>query len=66
VGKRLGIQTVEFGNPVSVIGYYSVVGEKEGNGNFGKYFDYVLKDDSFVEKTYEKAERKLLEYFAKS
>ena len=40
---------------------YSIVGEKEGNGNFKDYFDYVLIDDLFDEKSYEKAERKILE-----
>ena len=62
MGKKLGNQTIEFENSVNVIGSYSIVGEKEGNGNFKKYFDYILKDDTFGEKSYEKAERKLLEH----
>ena len=62
MGKRLGKQTIEFGNPAYINGFYSIVGEKEGNGNFKDYFDYVLKDDTFGESSYEKAERKLLEH----
>ena len=33
----------------------------EGKGPLGEYFDYVLKDDTFGEKTFEKAERKILQ-----
>ena len=62
MGKRIGNQTIEFLNNVGIIGNYSIVGEKEGNGNFKKYFDYILKDDTFGEKSYEKAERKILEF----
>ena len=62
MGKRLGIQTIEFCNYPSIIGNYTIVGEKEGAGNFKDYFDYVIKDDTFGEKSYELAERKLLEH----
>lgn len=62
MGKKLGKQTIQFTNTAKIIGNYSIVGEKEGNGNFKDYFDYILKDDTFGEKTYEKAERKLLEH----
>lgn len=54
-------QTVEFKNRPKIIGSYSVVGPKEGKGPFGDYFDYVMKNDLFGEKTYEKAERKMFE-----
>lgn len=62
MGKKIGKQTIQFTNPAKIIGYYSIVGEKEGCGNFKDFFDYVLKDDTFGEKTYEKAERKILEH----
>ena len=62
MGKRLGIQTIEFCNYPSIIGNYTIVGEKEGAGNFKDYFDYVIKDDTFGEKSYELSERKLLEH----
>ena len=54
-------QTVEFKNKPKIIGSYSIVGPKEGAGNFGEYFDYVMKSDLFGEKTYERAERKMVE-----
>ncbi len=62
MGKRLGKQTIAFTNTAKIIGNYSIVGEKEGNGNFKEYYDYILKDDTFGEKTYENAERKLIEH----
>ena len=62
MGKRLGNQTIQFTNCPNIIGNYTIVGEKEGCGNFKDYFDYVIKDDTFGEKTYELAERKLLEH----
>lgn len=62
MGKRLGKQTIGFVNNVGISGFYSIVGEKEGNGNFKNYFDYILKDDTFGEKSFELAERKLLEH----
>lgn len=55
-------QTIIFKNKPKIIGNYSIVGPKEGKGPFGKMFDYVMKDDFFGEKTYEKAERKMLEH----
>ena len=54
-------QTVVFTNRPKIRGYYSIVGKKEGEGNFKDYFDYILKDDKFGEKTYEHTERKILE-----
>lgn len=54
-------QTVIFKNKPVITGSYSIVGPKEGEGNFGKYFDYVMKDDCFGEDSYEKAERKMIE-----
>ncbi|MBE5738431.1 MAG: stage V sporulation protein AD [Clostridiales bacterium] len=62
MGKRLGKQTIMFSNSAKIIGNYSIVGEKEGNGTFREYYDYVLKNDTFGEKTYESAERKLIEH----
>ncbi len=55
------VQTIILKKQPRIIGSYTIVGPKEGNGNFGPYFDYVMKDDCFGEETYEKAERKMLE-----
>jgi stage V sporulation protein AD len=59
--KESKMQTIFFKNKPKILSGYSIVGPKEGNGPFGKMFDYVMKDDFFGEKTYEKAERRMLE-----
>ena len=53
-------QTVKFKNKPIIIGHYSIVGPKEGKGNFAPYFDYVMEDDCCGEKSYEKAEKTML------
>ena len=58
--NRLGKQTLIFRNKPKVVGSYTVVGPKEGRGNFGKFFDKILEDDLFGEKSYEAAESKML------
>ncbi len=57
--KKIGKQTFIFEKFPYLIGSYSIVGPKEGKGNFAQYFDEVLKDDTYGQKSYEKAERKL-------
>ncbi len=58
--NRLGRQTIIFKNKPRVVGSYTVVGPKEGRGNFAKFFDKILEDDLFGEKSYEAAESKML------
>lgn len=53
-------QTLIFKNKPQILSGYSIVGPKEGDGFFGKYFDEVISNDLFEEKSYEMAERKLL------
>lgn len=54
-------ETIKFKKQPRIIGAYSIVGPKEGQGNFKDYFDYIMKNDFFGEKTFEKAERKMIE-----
>lgn len=58
-------QSIYFYNKPVISGSYSIVGPKEGQGPFGKYFDFVMENDLFGEKTYEKAERKMIEHVIK-
>ena len=57
--RKIGKQTIEFENMPNIISSYSVVGPKEGKGNFSQYFHKILDDDLFGQDSYEKAERKL-------
>lgn len=58
--KRIGKQTVKLENPPTIISAYSSVGVKEGQGPLAKYFDTVYEDDMLGEKTWEKAESRLV------
>jgi len=58
--KKLGSQTVKFQNPPSIIGTATIVGPKEGQGRFKDYYDIILKDSLYQEKSWEKAETKIL------
>ena len=58
--KKLGKQTIEFDNPPSIISTASIVGPKESNGPLAKYFDKCLDDEFWGEKTWEKAESKII------
>ena len=52
--------TVFFKNKPSIIATATIAGPKEGEGELGKYIEKIVKDDMFGEKTFEKAERKML------
>ena len=59
--KRLGKQTVNMSNNVYITSTSSVVGKKEGEGPLASYFDYILEDEYWGEKTFEKTESKILQ-----
>ncbi|MBE7076231.1 MAG: hypothetical protein E7375_04140 [Clostridiales bacterium] len=54
-------QTILLKRQPKIIGNYTIAGPKEGQGNFGSYFDYIMKNDHFGQDTFEKAERKMVE-----
>lgn len=57
--KRLGKATIALQNPPTILASASVAGKKEGEGPLAKYYDEILTDDLYDEKTWEKAESKL-------
>jgi len=57
--NRLGKQTVILKNLPRIVETASVAGQKENDGKFSGYFDYVLDDGRFGEKSWEKAESKM-------
>ncbi len=57
--KRLGKSTVAMSSPVSVLSCASIAGVKEGKGPLAPYYDEILTEDLYGEKTWEKAESKL-------
>lgn len=58
MSKRFGRQTVKI-EDVRIASEASIVGEKEGEGPLGGYFDIVLSDSEWNEKTWEKTESKM-------
>ena len=54
--KKMGRQTVALANPPSIAGHANVVGKKEGDGPLAGSFDHIEQDDTFGEKSWEKAE----------
>lgn len=59
--KKLGQQTLVFHNPPTIIASGTVVGSKEAEGPLAKTFDHVIEDPYHGEKSWERAERRLLE-----
>ncbi len=58
--KTLGKRTYNLNNPPTVAATAAVVGQKEGEGPLGRYFDSISYDSYFGEKTWEKAESAML------
>ena len=58
--KKLGNQSVKFDNPITITETASIVGPKESKGPLAQYFDQCLEDEFWGEKTWEKAESKII------
>ena len=58
--QKLGNQTIKFDNKISILETSSIVGPKESQGPLAKYFDKCLDDEFWGEKTWEKAESKII------
>lgn len=58
--NKLGKQTIHFNNPPTIIETGSIVGPKEAEGPMAGYFDQCLEDEFWGEKTWEKAESKII------
>ena len=58
---KRGERTLLFENGPYVASSASVVSKNEGDGPLGASFDYVLKDDTFGEDSFEKAECRMFE-----
>ncbi len=58
--KKIGERTIIFPTKPKIISACSLVGPEEYNGPLQKYFVNKVQDDTMHQKTYEKAERKML------
>ncbi len=59
-GKKIGKQTVRLSEGVRILSAASMVGKKEGEGPLGKYFDKIVEDSTFGEKSWELAESRFI------
>ena len=58
--KKIGSQSMLFPSGAWIRGRGTAAGKKEGSGPLGDCFDIVLQDDMYGEKSWEKAESKML------
>ena len=58
--KKLGKQTVQLKKPPTITAAASIVGPKEGKGPLARYFDQILDDELWGEKSWEMAEIKMV------
>ena len=58
--NKIGKQTIKIDNPITIVETASIVGPKEANGPMAAYFDKCLEDEFWNEKTWEKAESKII------
>ncbi len=59
-----GKQSILFENPPYIVNYASIVGQKEGDGPMGSYFDRIEPDPMLGKETWEEAESELQKYAA--
>lgn len=59
MASRVGRYTIRLDGNAAIKGYAAVSGKKEGEGPLGDEFDYVSEDNTFGEKTWEKAESRI-------
>ena len=58
--KKVGSQTIIFETPPTVAETACICGPKEADGPLAKYFDQCLDDEFWGEKSWEKAESKII------
>ena len=56
---KIGKQSISFKEPPRVTSYASIVGQKEGEGPLGSYFDVVTQDPFLGKSSWEEAESEL-------
>lgn len=58
--KKVGAQSIQLENKVYILDTASIVGPKESEGPLCEYFDLCLDDEFWGEKSWEKAESKII------
>ena len=58
--QKIGKQTIKFDRPPTILETACIAGPKEADGPLAKYFDKCIEDEMYEEKTWEKAESKII------
>jgi stage V sporulation protein AD len=58
--QKIGKQTIKFNVPPTILQTASIVGPKEADGPLASFFDQCLDDEFWGEKSWEKAESKII------
>ena len=58
--QKLGKQTLKFDRPATILETACIAGPKEADGPLARYFDKCIEDEMYEEKTWEKAESKII------
>lgn len=61
LNRKVGSQTINLINPVSISSFAAVVGKKEKDGPLGNWFEYSLNSNYDHEPSWEKSEQKMLQ-----
>lgn len=61
MSRRLGERTVALSNRPGILAWASVAGQKEHEGPYGERFDFIIPDELNGQKSFEAAERSMLE-----
>lgn len=64
MNKKVGKQTVLFSDNVYVAGHANIAGKKEGQGPLRAFYDFIMSDAEWGEKSWEKTESKMQKYAA--
>lgn len=59
MGKRIGKQTLSMDKRISIHANATIAGREEAKGPLGEYFDIILQDELWGEKTWEVTESKM-------
>ncbi len=59
MSKKIGLQTIQFKDKISIISAAAIAGHREGMGPLAKYYDKILEDAQWGEESWEKTESKM-------
>lgn len=62
MGRRIGARSIQFEHPTAIRAWATAAGRKEASGRLGSRFDFILTDNTFGEKSWERAEQKMQQY----